>query len=479
MGNIQNDLTEATNASAQIIDESAAFEGQRQLTEEEAAPLRQMIANGQVNNGLSPEYMEKIPPKYHNQITLDCANKKVAQIKAEAQNDITLIAGTPAVSEIIKGTVDDTVVYGEYDTSSIDNYIEKLDSLSLLECVSLKKSITGELSKLESCKTMLDAVDEMRQNFDFNAPGKQVTAMDAKNAGKDINKDIMAANYLDEYGYDKDADEFKQFYATYQPKFTNLIEKIDVKIKSLKELADSTEYLTNDMVTVVDKKLRLLDQNGTNYEYKKVRLERVRDAFANRTNLDYLFNKFKNFAMNKGSVRTMVRAINNGSFSNITDNLRKDFTEDNLNSVIYLMSTVLGFTDKEIICFIYFLNKVCGSEAKTNFNVWVKVFVLNLTDIASGFYDLKVMDRMDYLNEFKLSFATNLCDIAMTKTLALTSSMMQGYDHIKNLNMTKTNVPDEYETTTGDVVECAEPVKEMDMTVSSNSTVEYSNNTEY
>ena len=132
MGNIQNDLTEATNASAQVIDESATFEGQRQLTEEEAAPLRQMIANGQVNNGLSPEYMEKIPPKYHNQITLDCANKKVAQIKADAQNDITLIAGTPAVSEIIKDTVDDNVVYGEYDTSSIDNYIEKLDSLSLL-----------------------------------------------------------------------------------------------------------------------------------------------------------------------------------------------------------------------------------------------------------------------------------------------------------------------------------------------------------
>lgn len=275
--------------------------------------------------------------------------------------------------DILSTTADDNIVYKNYNMTDIDKYIEKVPSMTMLEAVSLKNSVTKELERLESCHTMVKAVSEIKDNFD----------------PANVDNKIMTANYLDTYGYEESADEFKNLYNTYQPKLTSLVEAIDKHIAECSKQAASTKYMTNDFLHIIEKKINNMKPTDMNYDYTMKKLQVLKTTFENRTDLTYLSNKLSLFIKNKTHLKNLAKAMN-GTFTNIGGKLRSSFTDASLNSFLNGMEAVFGQDRDAVIILIYFLDYVCATEAKTNADSWVKVFVLNITDIRRGIWDMDI-----------------------------------------------------------------------------------------
>lgn len=275
--------------------------------------------------------------------------------------------------DILSTTADDNIVYKNYNMTDIDKYIEKVPSMTMLEAVSLKNSVTKELERLESCHTMVKAVSEIKDNFD----------------PANVDNKIMTANYLDTYGYEESADEFKNLYNAYQPKLTSLVEAIDKHIAECSKQAASTKYMTNDFLHIIEKKINNMKPTDMNYDYTMKKLQVLKTTFENRTDLTYLSNKLSLFIKNKTHLKNLAKAMN-GTFTNIGGKLRSSFTDASLNSFLNGMEAVFGQDRDAVIILIYFLDYVCATEAKTNADSWVKVFVLNITDIRRGIWDMDI-----------------------------------------------------------------------------------------
>lgn len=287
------------------------------------------------------------------------------EIKKTSDDSIT--------EDILSTTADDNIVYKNYNMSDIDKYIEKVPSMTMLEAVSLKNSVTKELERLESCHTMVKAVAEIKDNLDpANADNK-----------------IMTANYLDTYGYEESADEFKNLYDAYQPKLTSLVEAIDTHIAECSKQAASTKYMTNDFLHIIEKKINNMKPTDMNYDYTMKKLQVLKTAFENRTDLTYLSNKLSLFIKNKTHLKNLAKAMN-GTFTNIGGKLRSNFTDASLNSFLNGMEAVFGQDRDAVIILVYFLDYICATEAKTNADSWVKVFILNITDIRRGIWDMDI-----------------------------------------------------------------------------------------
>lgn len=285
--------------------------------------------------------------------------------------------------DILSTTADDNIVYKDYNMADLDKYIEKIPSMTMLESVSLKNSVTKELDRLESCHTMVKAVSELKDNFDTVTPGKEHAPAD----NTDVGKNILTANYLDEYGYEESAEEFKRLYDAYQPKLTSLVETIDKHIEECSKQAASTKYMTNDFLHIIEKKINNMKPTDMNYDYTMKKLQVLKSAFENRTDLTYLSNKLSTFIKNKTHMKNLAKAMN-GTFTNIGGKLRSNFTDASMNSFLNGMEAVFGQDREAVIILVYFLDYICSTEIKTNADSWVKVFVLNITDIRRGIWDM-------------------------------------------------------------------------------------------
>ena len=174
--------------------------------------VKQNKSNDENISGLDADYLSKIPAKQHNMIIMQCAGDKVKELKDKMNEEILKTSPDEATTDILTETANDNIIYKDYDMSSLDAYMEKIGTMSMLESISLKNSITKELNRLESCHTMVKAVNDLRENFDFAAPGKEPTPMDHKIPGTNVDKQILTANYLDEYGYNKSAEHLNKLY---------------------------------------------------------------------------------------------------------------------------------------------------------------------------------------------------------------------------------------------------------------------------
>ena len=385
------------------------------------------------NGGLSTEYLERIPAKQHNMITMQSAGDKLKEMKEEMNEEIKNNSGDVATSDILSDAANDHILYKDYDMEVLDQYMTKIESMSLLECISLKNSVAKELNRLESCHTMLKAVDDLRENFDFVAPGKEITTMDRKNAGTDVDKQIMSANYLDQYGFTENADEFTKLYDAYQPKLKELTEKLAAHISECGKDAASTTYMTNDFLHIIDKRLNNMKSDEMNYEYTSARLETLRNAFSNRTDISYLKNKLRLFTNNKTHMKGLAKALN-GTFSGIAAKLNKNFSPITLREFVNCMEDCFENDQIKIISLLYFLNYVCTSEAKTNNDVWVKVFMLNISDIRKGIWDLDIhwstylKETCDTLDDY----LSDIKDYLTKRKVKINPQILAQYEKVMN-----------------------------------------------
>ena len=362
--------------------------GNRIITDKRQLAKLSAMAKGAKDGNNNMDYYYKVNAKTHNQITLDSARDKVKEAKEKMTEDLEKSVGDAAIVDTLAETANDHIVYKDYDVAALDQYMEKLDSLSLIELMSLKTSTAKELNRLEACQTMVKAANDLRQNFDFVEPGKEVTPLDRKNAGTNIDAKVMAANYLDMYGFDENEEQFKTLYDTYQPKLEELSKKLTEAIDARKDEAASTKYLTEDFLKVIRKRLNNLTPDSMDYVLKKKSLETLESAFANRTDLSYLIKRFKFFVENKRNLKKVAQAMR-GSFSGIASKLNKDYTPQTMKAFVNtLLDDELRFTKEELIVFIYFLNYISSTDNNSNNNAWVKVLILNIGDVSKDIFDL-------------------------------------------------------------------------------------------
>ena len=428
---ITKDLSKMTVHRPQKEGETLKLSPQDQKRLEVMA--KQAKANGGNSSGFDADYLSKIPAKQHNMITMQCAGDKVKELKDKMNEEILKTSPDEATTDILTETANDNIIYKDYDMSSLDAYMEKIDTMSMLESISLKNSITRELNRLESCHTMVKAVDDLRENFDFVAPGKEPTLMDRKMAGTNVDKQILTANYLDEYGYNESAEDFNKLYEAYQPKLEEMITKINTHIDTFSEKAASTQYMTEDFLRIIDKKIRNMNETDINYEHKMKGLKVLKDAFEHRTNLDFLAKKLHLFAANKTHLKNLVKAFE-GTFSNFASKLNNSFATRTLNSFINAMDDCFDGDRYEVLTLLYFLNYVCSSEGKNSGDAWVKVLVLNIADIRKGIWDLD-MHYDSYLASIANTFYPDLdmiTDYLRKRKVNINSQIMAQYDALMN-----------------------------------------------
>lgn len=398
-----------------------------------SAMAKQAKANGGNSTGMDAEYLTKVPAKQHNQITMLCAGDKLKELNDKMNEEINSNAGDAGTADILSETANDHILYKDYNIDDLDQYIKKIDSMTMLEAISLKNSIAKELNRLESCHTMVKAVDDLRQNFDIVSPDKTPTMMDRKSAGTDVDKQILTANYLDEYGYTESADEFAKLYDTYKPKLEELSNALTVHINECEPNAASTKYMTEDFLQIINKRLNNLHPSDKNYDYLYKSLGTLKDAFENRTDIKFLNNKMRLFVQNKTHMKNLAKAMN-GTFSGIAAKLNKNFATKTMSSFINAMHDCFDGDLYNILPLLYFLNYVCTSESKNNGDAWVKVFVLNVSDIRKGIWDLD--EHYDsYLARMANTFYPKLDEMKeylMKRKIKFNSQIIAQYEFFMN-----------------------------------------------
>ena len=397
------------------------------------AMAMQAKANGGNSSGMDAEYLSKIPARQHNMITMSCAGDKLKELKEKMNEEIKTTSADSGTTDILEQTANDHIIYKDYDLESLDKYTEKIGTMSLFESVSLKNSVLKELNRLESCHTMVKAVDDLRENFDFVTPGKEPTMMDRKMAGTNVDKQILTANYLDEYGYSESADEFAKLYEAYQPKLEELVKKLNEHIEECGKEAASTKYMTNDFLHIIDKKINNMDSTEVNYDFKMKGLNTLKEAFSNRTDLSFLTRKLVLFSNNKTHLKNLAKAMT-GTFSDVASKLNNNFATKTMSAFIKELDEFYSGNMYWAITALYFLDYVCTSESKNSNDAWVKIFVLNASDIHNGIWDLD-MSAHDYGTEIIKNInplVHNIANYLMDRKVKISNQITTQYNKLLN-----------------------------------------------
>lgn len=391
--------------------QSTNADGTVNLDEETRKKLEAMARNAKANGGNSSnmdvDYLSKIPARQHNQITMAVAGDKVKENTKKMNEEILKTSADEATTDILTETANDNIVYRNYDMSDLDSYIEKIETMTMLESISLKNSVSKELNRLESCHTMVKAVSELRDNFDFVEPGKEPTAMDRRNAGTDVDKTLLTTNYLDQYGYKENIDEFNQLYTDYQPKLQELIDKLNEHIDQCSPKAASTKYMTNDFLHIINKRINSLSETETNYDHLSKSLVNLKNCFENRTSIKWLENKLNTFVKNKNHLKDVSRALT-GTMSDVASKLNSKFALKTMHNFVFFINQLWEGNYNKTLSLLYFLNYVCAHEADSNLDAWVKVMLLNVSDMTNDIWDIDEVEENEYAINVRDAFNSAL-----------------------------------------------------------------------
>lgn len=410
------------------------------------------------SNGLSEDYLKMINSKQHNSITMSAAGDKVKEFNKKMNEEIIKTSPDEATTDILAETANDNIVYRNYDLSDLDEYINNIGQMTLFESISLKNSVAKELNRLESCHSMIKAVNDLRDNFDYVEPGKEPSAMDRRNAGTNVDRSVMKANYLDEYGFKESEAEFNDIYTQYQPKLQNLIDKLNAHIKELSPQASSTRYMTNDFLHIINKHINNLATNNVNYNREHNKLLNLRDCFEKRTSLDWLVNKLDIFVKNTNHLKDINRAFS-GTMSDIAPKLNAKFATKTMHNFVFFINSLWEGNYTMSLSFMYFLNYICAHEADSNLDAWVKVLLLNVSDMTNDIWDIDEVDEDTYAIDVRNRFAPALHkieDYIKTRNTKVNPVLIKQYEELVNMKLEDASaeeIPEEAPVVEPEVIE--------------------------
>ena len=126
----------------------------------------------------------------------------------------------------------------------------------------------------------------------------------------------------------------------------------------------------------------------------------------------------------------MAKALTSGTVSDIFGTLAQHFAPVNLGGFVTYLQDQLEYEDGDILALLYCLNRILDVKASGGEETWVKVFVLNISDIMGNIYDLKV--TADELQESLDSMLNKLLPQATqylfgTRKIKINASIMDFY----------------------------------------------------
>lgn len=307
----------------------------------------------------------------------------------------------------------DDALYEKYGLKELDAYIKDIENLSYLELVSLRNQMHGNIERIESCKAAMDQL---------------------KSAAVQLNSAAAMANCLDHYGIDLTADEFYEMYGLYMPKMKQITDLCSISIKGIGPRANSTKYMTGNMILVLEKRLFSLDSTNAANASRIKELTTNIDIYKNRTDFTWIGKKLTNMIQNKKQLRLMVKALASGTVSDIFGTLAQHFAPVNLGGFVTYLQDRLEYEDGDILALLYCLNRILDVKASGGEETWVKVFVLNISDIMGNIYDLKVtaeelQESLDSMLNTLLPQATQY--LFGTRKIKINASIMDFYHKLR------------------------------------------------
>ena len=260
-------------------------------------------------------------------------------------------------------------LYKKYGLNELDEYINGIGDLSYLELIALRNQMHGNIERIESCKAAMDQLNS---------------------AAAKLNSAAAMANCLDHYGIDLTSDEFFEMYGLYMPKLRQIIDLCTMHIKGIGSRANSTKYMTANMVLVLEKRLYALDNTNPENASKIKELATNIHIYNNRTDFEWIGKKLSNMIQNKKQLRMMAKTMSSGTISDMFGSLARHFAPVNLGGFVTYMQDRLEYEDGDILALLYCLNRILDVKVSGAEETWVKVFVLNISDIMGNIYDLKV-----------------------------------------------------------------------------------------
>ena len=372
------------------------------VSEEDAEKLRNLAmqnSGGQIpaevadTLGMPTDYEQKIPAKLHNHICYSAAQQETERYAKEASKFTDTIVQDNATKEILD-EAEATTNLSKFDFGDISEYLKKLETLSFLEAVSYKKKVDAEIARWKSCKSMLKAISDLRLD-------------------DSVNRELMKINAMENYEFTESLEDFENHYEENLDKLNQIATKLIEIVNSHKHEMDSTQFLTNEMCHLMEGKLAKLDPSDMNYEYTKARMETVLLAFKNRQDVSYLENKLKSYLQsNKSNIRKDFKdnagAIHNNQRTKVIKDLIRFFNEDIVYSLYERLMSAFHDNVSAVYVMMGFIAKVMNREKKSSNDVWAKVFVLNLSDIYNGIYDIELVNTEYFMTRVNRVFYPQL-----------------------------------------------------------------------
>ena len=355
------------------------------LTMEDAFKQLEQMEKLKLNQSEN-DYDRLVPKEVHNNICYDEARRNIKSLEKETEEDLNNRIPNNAVKEILnEGDSEDII--NQFDLGDITEYLETIKSLSFFEAASLLKRVDKEYVRWKSCYNMLNAIKNLKLD-------------DSQN------RQLMEVNALDQFEFSESMEDFEKVYDTNINKFEQII-KILKDITNQNNGNSTTSFLTNEIVALLEKKMDKLPTNVTNYEYTIRKVTTIVNAFKNRLDVKYLLNKYLTYLTTQKSkikrfFKDDAKSIQQEKKTKVMNDLVRNFSTGIAYGYLNQLNKIFNDNSDAVYLFTNFLMKTIKSESNTGNDTWVKVLVMNLSDIEGKVFDLDDPDK--YLEKINDSF---------------------------------------------------------------------------
>jgi hypothetical protein len=305
----------------------------------------------------------------------------IESLTTKEQNKIEVF---DELSSMTKDTeVTDSINQSTVPRPSEDNLTELLSqvkNMNFVELTTVTKQMIDYENSLTASKNELDKyttlVSEIKKNEN------------------NLNDSIVKENILEQNGIEETEEEFNSSYDKYMELITQIKEEINKKMVEYEGINKNTEFLTTQLIDIIDKKISALSGVDDSYSDYLLRLRHMKSTLTNRFDYSVLENKITH----GGSVKKLkAECIKYGN--NIDKRIRRNFSgsfgENQIEKIYTSFTNTIGNKETARVI-LYHLSKIIKkglwSDSYVIYN-WVKVFLMNVLDMGNGILDNEVEEN--------------------------------------------------------------------------------------
>lgn len=271
-----------------------------------------------------------------------------------------------------------------------ETYMKSLDELTLLEASTLKRSVDETIQQWKLCKQALDKLG-------------------SESVDEKLNNTIVEANILKSIDLDTKED-FIQDYGRNISRLDRIAEKLLAIIEEHKDEVDSTKYMTEQMITILNRRLGALNKEDPNYEYELKAGTTIRKTFEYRLKgsqdiIKHLATKMVSYVNThrkeiSKSIREETRLITSGVKTRAIKDLCHQFSENTIAKFMYYLRENMNDSAELVIIFTNFLAHLLKYGKSKGEDSYIKILILDFVDIYNGIYDIPNYNPSEYMEFF-------------------------------------------------------------------------------